>query len=72
MADPTLKEDVVSTGPKEVHTPNMRVIAHDLEAVDRIATKRRITRLPTMGTLGGSIGKPKPFAYDNLCHGEEE
>jgi len=64
MADPTLKEDIIATGPREVQTPNMRVVAHDPEVVDRIQAKRRMTRLPTMGTLGGSIGTPKCGAYD--------
>ena len=67
MPEPTLKEDIVSSGPREVHTPNMRISTHDVELVDRIQTKRRMTSLPTMGTLGGSVGIPKPGAYDPKC-----
>ncbi len=75
MADETLKEDIIATGPKEVRTPNLTVVAHDLEAVDRIQQKRRIGRLPTMGTLGGSVGTPKLSAYDHKschCNNEDE
>lgn len=67
MSEPTLKQDIIAAGPQEVHTPNLRVVAHDPEAIDRIMTKRRMTSLPTMGTLGGSIGTPKKSAYDVSC-----
>lgn len=68
--EPTTEDDLVefhkSLGPKEVKTPNMTVVAHDVAQVQRM--KERITAVaPTMGTLGGSIGKPKHEKYTMRC-----
>lgn len=72
MSEPTVKEDIIAVGPKEVHTPNMRIVAHDVEAVDRVQNKRRMTSLPTMGTLGGSVGVPKASAYGSCQCNERD
>ena len=70
MPEPTINEDVIAAGPAEVHTPNMRVIAHDIEKVDKVMSRRRST-MPTMGMLGGSVGIPKPGAYSRHCRAQD-
>ena len=70
MPEPTVNEDIISAGPAEVHTPNMRVIAHDIVKVDRVMSRRRST-MPSMGMIGGSVGIPKPGAYSRHCRPQD-
>lgn len=58
-----------SIGPKEVRTPNMTVITHDIEKVQRVQERGRAASFyPTMCSLGGCVGTPKEEAYDrNDC-----
>jgi hypothetical protein len=70
MADPNINEDIIAAGPAEVHTPNMRVIAHDIEKVDKVMSRRRSV-MPTMGRIGGSVGIPKPGAYSRHCRPQD-
>lgn len=62
----TLAALIKSVGPKEVRTPNMTVVAHDIAAVQRVMERRAITTVPTMCSLRGCIGVPKKSSYDTF------
>ena len=59
-----LKQAVLAVGPKEVQTPNMTVVAHDLKTVHMIEQKcKAASFIPTMFNLAGCSTGPKPGAY---------
>lgn len=62
----TLASLLKGVGPKEVRTPNMTVVAHDIAAVQRVMERRSITTIPTMCSLRGCIGVPRKESYDML------
>ena len=55
---------IKGVGPKEVRTPNMTVVAHDIAAVQRVMERRAMTTIPTMCSLRGCIAVPRHRAYD--------
>lgn len=65
MSDPVddeIAELIKKFGPKEVRTPNMTVVSHDVDKVVK-AKKAMNPILPTMCSLGGCVGVPKEDAY---------
>lgn len=50
-------------GPKEVRTPNMTVVAHDIGQVQRVMERRSLTAIPTLCNLGGCRTVPNESRY---------
>ena len=59
----TIREDILSVGPKEVRTPNMTVIAHDVDRVAKVLERRAVTELPSLCNIGGCRTTPNKEAY---------
>jgi hypothetical protein len=52
-------------GPKEVRTPNMTVVTHDPDKLQKAQERGRAANyIPTICGLGGCVSTPKPGAYD--------
>lgn len=59
----SIKDDILAVGPKEVRTPNMTVISHDIEKIQRVLDRRAVTALPTFCSFARCRTIPKKSAY---------
>lgn len=59
----TLKDDILAVGPKEVRTPNMTVVAHDIDKINKVMERRSLVEAPMLCNLVGCRTAPKASAY---------